>query len=108
MFNIGITEMLIIGVIALLILGPKGLPDFAKTIGKVLREFKKTSNDFKRTISQEIEDAGGDEIRDIKEVTDDLKKHNLKPKKVEDFLESASNLLDNVDVENKIDKNSKS
>jgi sec-independent protein translocase protein TatA len=41
MFNLGLPEMLVIGVAALLLFGPKRLPELAKSLGKGIRDFKK-------------------------------------------------------------------
>ena len=54
MFGIGMTEMLIIGALALVILGPKKLPDLARSLGKGFAEFKRATNDLKSTIDMEI------------------------------------------------------
>ena len=53
MFGIGSTELLVILVVALLVLGPKNLPGIARTIGKVMGEFRRASTDFQRTINAE-------------------------------------------------------
>lgn len=47
MFNIGIPELVIILGIALLVVGPKRLPELAKSLGKGFREFRKTSDGIK-------------------------------------------------------------
>jgi len=57
MFGIGTTEILIILVVALIVIGPKKLPDVARTLGKALGEFKRMSSDVKRTIDLESERA---------------------------------------------------
>ena len=57
MFGIGTTEVLIILVVALIVIGPKKLPDVARTLGKALGEFKRMSADVKRTIDLEAERA---------------------------------------------------
>ncbi|MEN6327660.1 MAG: twin-arginine translocase TatA/TatE family subunit, partial [Smithella sp.] len=44
MFGIGFQELLIIAVVALLIVGPKKLPDLAKTLGKGFNEFRKATD----------------------------------------------------------------
>lgn len=62
--NIGFPELLIILAIALLIFGPKKLPEVGRSIGKALREFRKTSDEIKEKIEEEIQ---VDEFRDIKE-----------------------------------------
>ncbi len=52
---LGTTEMLVIAVVALIIFGPRKLPEIGRTIGKTLSEFKRTSEDFKRTWEREVE-----------------------------------------------------
>ena len=55
MFGIGMQELAIILVVALLVLGPRRLPEFARTLGKGLGEFRKASNDLKRSFTLEDE-----------------------------------------------------
>ncbi|MFK5927763.1 MAG: Sec-independent protein translocase protein TatB [Desulfuromusa sp.] len=54
MFGIGMTEMILIAALALIILGPKKLPDLARSLGKGFAEFKRATNDLKSTIDLEI------------------------------------------------------
>jgi len=51
---IGMPEMLIIGVIALIIFGPRKLPELGKSLGKSIAEFKRASNELKNTLEEEI------------------------------------------------------
>lgn len=51
---IGLPEILIILVIALLLFGPKRLPEFGRTIGKALGEFRRATTDLKRSIDVEM------------------------------------------------------
>jgi len=50
MFGIGMTEILVILAIALVVLGPKKLPELAKTLGKAFGEFKRSINDIKSSV----------------------------------------------------------
>ena len=52
--SLGVPELLFILVLALLVFGPKRLPEIGRTIGKGLAEFRRASNDLKRTINSEL------------------------------------------------------
>src|SRR5438105_4459936 len=52
--NLGFSEMMFIFVIALIIFGPKKLPEIGRQVGKALNEFKRASNEFKAQIESEI------------------------------------------------------
>ena len=54
MGSIGMPEMLVILVIALIIFGPRKLPELGKSLGKSLAEFKRASNDLRNTLEEEI------------------------------------------------------
>jgi sec-independent protein translocase protein TatA len=54
---LGIQEIVLIFIIALVLFGPKKLPELGKSIGKALGELKRASNDIKRNIEKEIEDT---------------------------------------------------
>jgi TatA/E family protein of Tat protein translocase len=52
--NLGFTEMLFLFVLALLIFGPKKLPEIGRQVGRALSEFKRASDEFKSQIQSEI------------------------------------------------------
>jgi len=60
--SVGPTELILIFIIALLVFGPKKLPEIGKTVGKAIREFKKASDEIKVRIEDEI---NASEIKDV-------------------------------------------
>jgi Tat protein translocase TatB subunit len=70
MFGIGMPELLVIAVIALLVVGPKKLPEIAKALGKGLSEFRKVTESATETIKETLQT---DEIKkDVNEFKDSL------------------------------------
>lgn len=55
MFGIGSTELLVILVVALIVLGPKSLASISRSLGKAMGEFRRVSTDFQRTLNAEVE-----------------------------------------------------
>lgn len=51
--SIGMSELILIGIVALIIFGPRKLPQMAKTFGKTMTEFRRASNEFKTTWERE-------------------------------------------------------
>lgn len=64
MFGLGMPEILLILAIALIVIGPKKLPDLAKTLGRAMGEFKRSAQDFKRSIDIETT------VTDLKDIAD--------------------------------------
>lgn len=54
MFGLGMQELIIIMVIALIIFGPRKLPELGRSLGKSIGEFKRASNELRNTIEDEI------------------------------------------------------
>jgi len=63
--TLGGPELLLILVIALIVFGPRKLPEMGKSLGKMMAEFRKASTDFQRTIEEEVE---ADKMRQALEV----------------------------------------
>ena len=75
MFGIGMPEMILILAIALVVIGPKKLPDLAKSLGRAMREFKKATSEFKETMQidnelTEVKKAFDDINEDVKQAVD--------------------------------------
>jgi Tat protein translocase TatB subunit len=70
MFGIGMPELLVIGVVALLVVGPKKLPEIARALGKGLSEFRKVTEEATDTIKETLKT---DELKkDIDGLKDEL------------------------------------
>lgn len=65
MFGIGMPELLVILGLALIILGPKKLPEIARGLGKAMREFRRATNDIREQFE--------DETRELRDVTESLR-----------------------------------
>jgi sec-independent protein translocase protein TatA len=57
MFGIGMPELVIIMALALIVMGPQKLPELARSLGKGLAEFKRATNDFRRSMDEEARNA---------------------------------------------------
>ena len=75
MFGIGMPEMILILAVALIVIGPKKLPDLAKSLGKALGEFKKATSDLKESMQIDSE------LKEVKTAFDDLGRQDQKESK---------------------------
>ena len=69
--SLGFQELIIIFAIALLVFGPKKLPEVGRSLGKALREFRKTSDEIKEKLEEEIQ---ADDFKEIKTEINEFKK----------------------------------
>jgi sec-independent protein translocase protein TatA len=83
MGQLGFTEMLVIFIIALLVFGPKKLPELGKSLGKGIREFKKASDELKSSWEEQV--------RDVQAPLNDVKKdiHEMGKDVQSDFYKSV-------------------
>ncbi|MEO1793174.1 MAG: Sec-independent protein translocase protein TatB [Pseudomonadota bacterium] len=74
MLDIGWTELLVIGVVALLVVGPKELPGLLRTIGRYVGMIKRQAGEFRAQFDEAIKDTELDELkRDVESIRDDAR-----------------------------------
>ena len=67
--NLGMPEMIFLVVIALLLFGPKKLPEIGRTIGKAMGEFKRASQEFQSQLNEEVRQLEIEsELKELKEL----------------------------------------
>ena len=86
MGQLGMQELIVIFVIALLVFGPRKLPELGKSLGKGLREFKRATNELKSTWDDQLKDVD----REVRETTRDLRNVERDFKKDLDADEASS------------------
>lgn len=70
MFDIGWTELLLIGIVALIVIGPKDLPDMFRTMGRFTAKAKGMAREFSRAMESAADEAGVKDVaKDLKNVT---------------------------------------
>ncbi len=74
MGSLGWPEMVFIFVLALVLFGPKKLPELGRTLGKAMTEFRRASNELKATFDREMKNLEQEtELKDLKQITNDYK-----------------------------------
>ncbi len=89
MFGIGFQEILVILLIALLVVGPRRLPQIARAIGRALGEIRKAAEDFRETIEAEELRASLEEER--KKLEEEFKKEPETPANTQDNSGDSEN-----------------
>ena len=69
MFDVGFSELVVIGLVALLVLGPKRLPEVARTAGRWMGQFRRFADGVRRDFESEINTA---EFNEVRKIRDDL------------------------------------
>jgi len=65
LFGIGLQEIFIVLVVALLVVGPKRLPAFARGLGRALTQVSRLSHQFYRALTEAAEEEGDETLRDV-------------------------------------------
>ena len=98
MFGLGLTEIIIILIVALLVVGPKKLPELAKTLGRGLAEFRRTADDFKESIYQDEDSLAGDRQKKEQQRRVDKIPHPEDPPAAASSGESSENLDNKISL----------
>ncbi len=88
--SIGTSELIFIGLIALIVLGPRKLPQMARTIGKTMAELRSSTYEFKQTWEREI--SINDEKKDIETKLNSMSKN---PTAIESSIGTTVNTVEN-------------
>lgn len=91
MFDIGWTELLVIGIVALIVVGPKDLPGMFRTLGRFTGKAKAMARDFQAAMNEAADSAG------VKDVADDLKNVTSKKALGLDALDEVATKFENWD-----------
>jgi len=92
--NIGLPEMILIMTVALIVFGPKKLPEIGRTIGKAIREFKKSTEDIKNRFEEQIK---MDELKDIRNDLKDIKSNLSDVSPLKGFQDGLNNIKSDLD-----------
>jgi len=97
MFGIGMPEMILILAVALIVIGPKKLPDLAKSLGRAMGEFKKATSDLKESMEadtglSEVKETINDINKDMKQSLsfDNIEDYEPKPASTEDDAQKSA------------------
>lgn len=96
MFDIGWSELLVVGLVALVVVGPKELPGLMRTIGGYIRKIKQTASQFQRQFEEAVEES---EIGKLKSSVDELSR-DLNPDKIMGEMGIDDELMDEFDPDN--------
>jgi Tat protein translocase TatB subunit len=66
--SIGTSELILVGIVALIFLGPRKMPQMARKLGKIMSEFRGTANEFKETWAREVNFDEEVKLLDIKDI----------------------------------------
>ena len=75
MFGIGLPEMIVIAIVALVFIGPKNLPGVLRSVGRGLVQLKRATNEVRTTVQDEMDQIEREiDLTDVREAATDLKK----------------------------------
>jgi len=93
MFGIGMPEMILILAVALIVIGPKKLPDLARSLGKAMGEFKKATSDLKESMQIDTE------LKEVKSAFNDIGKTESFKDSGDEATPESEKLADEAEIE---------
>ena len=92
MLDIGWSELLVIGIVALLVVGPKELPSLLRTVGQWVGRARGMAREFQKSMEDAAREADLDKVTDLKSSFDDLRKMDFKTQanRAQSFLDPGS------------------
>ncbi len=104
MFTFGWGEIFLIGIIVVVVIGPKDLPKFIKQIGLLLKNIRKISSDFKSSINEIAEDTEikdlANSVKEVKKIKDGInikKNFQNEIKTVKETVKMAENQISDIE-----------
>jgi sec-independent protein translocase protein TatB len=73
MFEVAWSELLLVAIVAILVVGPKELPGLMRTAGRMLAKLRRTADDFRKQFDEAVKEAGGE---DLQREMNALRQHN--------------------------------
>ena len=102
MFGLGMTEMILIGGIALLVVGPKDLPKVFKGIASVMKQIRKLTREFQGVVNDMIRESDLDDLRkeaqDLRKSIDPTSEIRGAMKEVEDEVRDTSDAVNDKEL----------
>ncbi|MCB0356480.1 MAG: twin-arginine translocase TatA/TatE family subunit [Bdellovibrionales bacterium] len=91
MFNLGLSELIVLGAIALIVIGPKQLPELARNLARLVNELKRATSDFRSSFTEvnELKEAA----KEVKSIVHDTE-HWVQQKTNETISATNTNLSD--------------
>ncbi|MGF1620962.1 MAG: Sec-independent protein translocase protein TatB [Rhodomicrobiaceae bacterium] len=84
MFDIAWSELLLVAIVAIIVIGPKELPAMLRTLGRMLGKLRSTADDFRKQFDEAVKEAGGEDLqREVRSLKQNNPLNSIK-KSIED------------------------